>query len=113
MWKRVSRALGLAAVVLFPLATFGQENKPDPKNLDALEYGHIIEKNVPIEVERMLQIWAPRLGTIVQVHSPEAFEVEFVRASGETQALVTVQAADLRPIQARDLLAVRAASPSP
>ena len=53
------------------------------------------------------------LGTIVHVHSPEAFEVEFVRVSGVTQALVTVQAADLRPIQARDLLAVRAASPSP
>ena len=31
------------------------------------------------------------LGAVVQVHSTETLEVEFVRASGQTQALVTVR----------------------
>ena len=47
------------------------------------------------------------LGAIVHVHAPEAFEVEFVAASGRTQALVTLRAADVRPVGDRDLLAVR------
>jgi len=38
------------------------------------------------------------LGAIVHLHSPEAFEVEFVTASGRTQALVTLSPADIRPV---------------
>jgi len=52
------------------------------------------------------------LGAVVQVHSTEAFEVEFVRASGHTQALVTLRTADIRPVQEHDLVAVRTVNPS-
>lgn len=47
------------------------------------------------------------LGAIVHVHRPDSFEVEFVTASGRTQALLTLTAADLRPVSDNDLLAVR------
>jgi len=47
------------------------------------------------------------LGAIVHLHTPEAFEVEFVTASGRTQALVTLGPADVRPVSDNDLLAVR------
>lgn len=53
------------------------------------------------------------LGAIVQVHGPDAVEVEFVRASGHTQALVTLAAADIRTVQEGDLVAVRTVGPSP
>ncbi len=36
------------------------------------------------------------LGAIVAVHSPDALEVEFVAASGRTQALVTLTPSDVR-----------------
>jgi hypothetical protein len=52
------------------------------------------------------------LGAIVHVHSPDAFEVEFVTAAGGTQALLTLQAADLRAVREDDLLAVRQAKPA-
>ena len=47
------------------------------------------------------------LGAIVEVFEPDAFEVEFVAASGRTQALVTLRADDLRHVDDRDLIAVR------
>jgi hypothetical protein len=47
------------------------------------------------------------LGTIVQVYEPDDYEVEFVTASGRTQALVTLGTADLRPVREDELLAVR------
>ncbi len=47
------------------------------------------------------------LGAVVQVYSPHRFEVEFVRASGQTQAVVTLDDADLRAVRGRDLIAVR------
>ena len=47
------------------------------------------------------------LGAIVQVYRPECFEVEFVAASGRSQALVTLSAADLRTVEDGDLIAVR------
>jgi acetolactate synthase regulatory subunit len=46
------------------------------------------------------------LGAVVEVHDSEHFEVEFVVASGRTQALVTL-AADMRVGGDRDLVAVR------
>ena len=52
------------------------------------------------------------LGAVVHVHSPETLEVEFVRASGHTQALVTLREADLRPVLDHDLVAVRSVTPS-
>jgi hypothetical protein len=52
------------------------------------------------------------LGAVVHMHAPDVAEVEFVRASGQTQALVTVPAAALRPVQDQDLVTVRPAGPS-
>jgi hypothetical protein len=49
------------------------------------------------------------LGAVVQVYGAEALEVEFVTASGRTQALLTIPITDLRPVRDDDLLAVRTA----
>jgi hypothetical protein len=47
------------------------------------------------------------LGAVVQVYEPDGLEVEFVTASGKTQALVTLNVRDVRPVQDSDLIAVR------
>jgi len=47
------------------------------------------------------------LGAVVQVYSSEGLEVEFVTASGRTQALVTLDVRDVRPVSDQDLLSVR------
>ena len=47
------------------------------------------------------------LGAIVQLYGSEGLEVEFVTASGRTQALVTLDVADVRPVNDHDLLSVR------
>jgi hypothetical protein len=47
------------------------------------------------------------LGAIVNVYGPNAFEVEFVAASGRTQALLTLMADDIRHVGDQDLVAVR------
>jgi len=47
------------------------------------------------------------LGTIVELYGTDAFEVEFVTASGRTGALVTLKAEDVRPVADTDLVAVR------
>ena len=47
------------------------------------------------------------LGAVVQVYEPEGLEVEFVSASGKTEALVTLQQTDVRPVSDRDLISVR------
>jgi hypothetical protein len=52
------------------------------------------------------------LGAVVHVHSPDSFEVEFIRASGQTQALVMIEGADFRSVRDRDLIAVRQVDPS-
>ena len=43
----------------------------------------------------------------MQVYEPDGLEVEFVTASGKTQALVTLNVNDVRPVQDSDLIAVR------
>jgi Domain of unknown function (DUF4926) len=48
------------------------------------------------------------LGAVVELYASDAVEVEFVRASGQTKALVTLKAADLRSVAENDILAVRA-----
>lgn len=50
------------------------------------------------------------LGAVVHVYSSDSFEVEFVRASGNTQALARLTRADVRPVADSDLPAVRPAS---
>ena len=47
------------------------------------------------------------LGTIVEVYGPNALEVEFVTASGRTQALVTLPLSAVRKVGDNDLVAVR------
>ena len=47
------------------------------------------------------------LGAVVEVLTPEAFEVEFVAASGRTQALLTLGIDDVRHVGDSDLIAVR------
>ena len=50
------------------------------------------------------------LGAVVDVHGPDAIEVEFVTASGRTKALVTLKASDVREVADDDLVAVRPTS---
>ena len=47
------------------------------------------------------------LGAVVEVYKPDGIEVEFVTASGLTEALVTLKAADVRAVGDTDLIAVR------
>ncbi len=47
------------------------------------------------------------LGAVVQTYGDEAVEVEFVTASGRTQALLTLPVRDVRAVRDNDLLAVR------
>jgi hypothetical protein len=47
------------------------------------------------------------LGAIVAVYEPDGLDVEFVRASGQTQALVELTTRDVRGIREEDLVAVR------
>ncbi len=47
------------------------------------------------------------LGAVVEVYEPDALEVEFVRASGKTQALVTLNIADVRHVAEEDLVSIR------
>jgi hypothetical protein len=51
------------------------------------------------------------LGAVVMVYGDEALEVEFVTASGRTQALLTLPVNDVRPVRDDDLLAVRTSPP--
>lgn len=47
------------------------------------------------------------LGAVVEIYEPDALEVEFVRASGRTQALVELTTSDVRVISDEDLVSVR------
>lgn len=47
------------------------------------------------------------LGAVVAVYEPDGLEVEFVTASGKTQALLTLKVGDVRSVQDSDLFSVR------
>ena len=47
------------------------------------------------------------LGAVVMVYAPDAYEVEFVSADGNTRALLTLSEADVRSVTATDAIAVR------
>ena len=49
------------------------------------------------------------LGAVVELYGTDGVEVEFVRASGQTKALVTLKATDARSVGDGDMLAVRSA----
>jgi hypothetical protein len=47
------------------------------------------------------------LGAVVETASPNSIVVEFVAASGRTQALVTLAPSDIRAVNDNDLVSVR------
>jgi hypothetical protein len=47
------------------------------------------------------------LGAVVEVYEPNGLEVEFVSASGRTEALVTLSGDDVRSVDDHDLISVR------
>ena len=47
------------------------------------------------------------LGAVVHVYEPDGLEVEFVTASGKTEALVTLKNDAVRSVVDNDLVAVR------
>mgnify|MGYP002787502003 CR=1 FL=1 len=47
------------------------------------------------------------LGVVVQTYEDDALEVEFVSASGKTEALVTLEVGEVRAVADGDLIAVR------
>lgn len=50
------------------------------------------------------------LGAVVQVYEPDGLEVEFITASGRTEALVTLNVKDVRAVGDSDLVSVRPSS---
>ena len=62
----------------------------------------VLEKDLPQDGLRRGD-----LGAVVHLHDPDGLEVEFVTASGNTQALVTLNVQDVRPVRDSDLVAVR------
>ncbi len=47
------------------------------------------------------------LGAVVELYEPNGLEVEFVTASGRTEALATLHVGDVRSVGDTDLIAVR------
>ena len=47
------------------------------------------------------------IGAVVEIYSADAIEVEFVMASGHTQALLTLTLKQVRPVGPDDIPAVR------
>lgn len=62
----------------------------------------VVTKDLPA-----LELKRGDVGAVVQVYSPTALEVEFVTATGVTQAVVTLTTDTVRPVDRKDLLAVR------
>jgi hypothetical protein len=52
------------------------------------------------------------VGTVVEVYDAENVEVEFVEASGDTRALLTLSSKDVRKLAPDEMLAVRAVGSS-
>jgi hypothetical protein len=57
-------------------------------------------------------VLAGDLGTVVECYEgqPESYEVEFINADGQTRALLTLPAEQIRPVSQQDVLAVRQAA---
>ena len=68
----------------------------------------VLTKNLPAE-----NLEAGDVGTVVHIHKDgAAYEVEFVTLAGDTVAVATVEASDVRPIGKRDLNHVRELQPA-
>jgi len=67
-----------------------------------------LSKDLP---EKKLQ--AGDVGTIVETFDGTAVIVEFIDASGDTQAVITLPTTDLRRVQPHEMLAVRSGGRQP
>ena len=68
----------------------------------------VLTKNLPEE-----GLEAGDIGTIVHIHKGgEGYEVEFMTLTGETVALVTLLAGQVRPFNRRDLAHTRERTPA-
>lgn len=66
----------------------------------------VLERDIPEKGLRKGDI-----GAVVHVHGNSTLDVEFVRASGHTQALVQLAPTDVRGVQDEDVPAVRTGAP--
>ncbi len=48
------------------------------------------------------------LGTVVEIYGDHDYEVEFLTAGGRTVALISLNEKDIRPVEPRDMVSVRA-----
>ena len=65
----------------------------------------IVVLTVPLPSERLE---AGDVGTVVHIHKDgEAYEVEFLTLDGNTAAVATVEASQVRPVSNRDLAHTR------
>ena len=62
----------------------------------------VLEKDLPA-----MSLKKGDLGAVVELYEPDGLEVEFVTASGRTEALVTLTESDVRSVVENDLVAVR------
>jgi hypothetical protein len=68
----------------------------------------VLTKNLPEE-----NLEAGDVGTVVHIHKEgAAYEVEFVTLAGNTVAVATVEASDLRPVGKRDISHARELQPA-
>jgi hypothetical protein len=64
----------------------------------------VLTRDLPKE-----RLAAGDVGTVVLVHQQGAgYEVEFTTLSGDTVAVVTLDASDVRPVEAREIVHARA-----
>jgi len=47
------------------------------------------------------------VGVVVELYAPDGVEIEFVTGSGKTQALLTLNRNDVRPIASDEILSAR------
>jgi hypothetical protein len=62
----------------------------------------VLEKDIP-----SLGLQRGDISAVVELYEPDGVEIEFVKGSGETQALVTLNRKDDRPVADSEILAVR------
>jgi hypothetical protein len=66
----------------------------------------VLKRDLPKE-----RLAAGDVGTVVLVHRQGAgYEVEFTTLSGDTVAVVTLDASDVRPVEAREMMHARGVS---
>jgi hypothetical protein len=66
----------------------------------------VLKRDLPAE-----RLTAGDVGTVVLVHQQGAgYEVEFTTLAGETVAVVSLAASDVRPVETREIVHARAVS---